>query len=173
MSILDSVLNWPPVSRVRRNHALEHATLQILARKNASLAAAGYSDANGFWVIGQVKTEALEQAVTEAAARLRAGEYGLAIHPNCGTNFVAAGAVAGSLAWLGMAFNPGGIRRNLERLPMLISLVTIGIIVAQPLGPLLQSKFTVNPHIGDLKVTEIARMQQRTDAMVHRVRTVN
>ena len=172
MSILDTILNWPPISRVRRNHALEHATLQILARKVPNLTAAGYSDTNGFWIIGQVNTEALEQAVTEAAARLRGGESNLAIHPNCGTNFVAAGAVAGSLAWLGMVFNPGGIRRNLERLPMLISLVTIGIIVAQPLGPLLQARFTVNPAIGGLKVTEIARLQ-RSDAPIHRVRTVN
>jgi hypothetical protein len=172
MSILDTVLNWPPISRVRRNHALEHATLQILARKEAALAAAGYSDTNGFWIIGQVSTEALEQAVTEAAARLRAGESRLAIHPNCGTNFVASGMVAGSLAWLGMAFNRSGVRRNLERLPMLISLVTIGIIISQPLGPMLQARFTVNPNIGSLKVTEIARIQ-RTDAIVHRVRTVN
>jgi hypothetical protein len=172
MSFLDSILSWPPISRVRRNHALEHATLQILARKTPDLSAAGYSDTNGFWIIGQVNTEALEQSVTEAAARLRAGEHRLAIHPNCGTNFVAAGVVAGSLAWLGMVFNHSGVRRNLERLPLLISLVTVGIIVAQPLGPLLQARVTVNPNIGGLKVTEIARLQ-RTDAVIHRVRTVN
>ena len=64
------------------------------------------------------------------------------------------------------------MRRNLERLPLLISLVTVGIIVAQPLGPLLQARVTVNPNIGGLKVTEIARLQ-RTDAVIHRVRTVN
>jgi hypothetical protein len=37
---------------------------------------------------------------------------------------------------------------------------------------MLQARVTVNPNIGTLKVTEIARLQ-RTDAMVHRVRTVN
>ncbi len=172
MSFLDQVLNWPPVSRVRRNHALEHATLQIMARKRPTMVAAGYSDTNGFWVIGQVSTEEIEEAVKEAAARLRAGERQLAIHPNCGTNFVAAGVVAGSLAWLGMVGSPSGLRRNLERLPLLVTLVTIGIIVAQPLGPLLQSHVTVNPDIGELKVVEIARLQ-RPDVMTHRVRTVN
>ena len=172
MSFLDQVLNWPPISRVRRNHALEHATLQIMARKRPTLMAAGYSDTNGFWVIGQVSTEELEEAVKEASARLRAGERQLAIHPNCGTNFVAAGVVAGSLAWLGMLGHPGGFRRNLERLPLLVTLVTVGIIVAQPLGPILQSRFTVNADIGELKVVEIARLQ-RPDVMTHRVRTVN
>ena len=172
MSFLDQVLNWPPISRVRRNHALEHATLQIMARKRPTMTAAGYSDTNGFWVIGQVSTEELEEAVKEATARLRAGERQLAIHPNCGTNFVAAGAVAGSLAWIGMLGNHGGVRRNLERLPVLVTLVTVGIIVAQPLGPMLQSRVTVNPDIGELKVVEIARLQ-RPDVMTHRVRTVN
>lgn len=172
MSFFDMILNWSPISRVRRNHALEHATLQILARMTTNLSAAGYSDANGFWIIGQVNTETLEQAVNEAASRLRAGEHQLAIHPNCGTNFVAAGAVAGTLAWLGMVFNRSGVPRNLERLPVLISLVTVGIILAQPLGPMLQVRFTVNPNIADLKVTEIARLQ-RNGPMVHRVRTVN
>jgi len=172
MSFVDQVLNWPPISRVRRNHALEHATLQIMARKRPTLMAAGYSDTNGLWVVGQVSTEELEEAVKEATARLRAGERQLAIHPNCGTNFVAAGAVAGSLAWLGMLGHPGGFRRNLERLPLLVTLVTVGIIVAQPLGPILQSRFTVNADIGELKVVEIARLQ-RPDVMTHRVRTVN
>ncbi len=143
-----------------------------MARKRPTIMAAGYSDTSGFWVIGQVSTEELEEAVKEALARLHAGERQLAIHPNCGTNFVAAGAVAGSLAWLGMVGNRGGLRRNLERLPLLMTLVTVGIIIAQPLGPLLQSRVTVNPDIGGLKVVEIARLQ-RPDVMTHRVRTVD
>lgn len=172
MSYLQKILSWPPVSRVRRNHALEHATLQVLANKHKIRTAAGYSDTGGFWVIGTVATDDLQDAVSEAQVRLRSGEHQLAIHPNCGTNFVAAGAVAGSLAWLGMVGNPGGVRRNLERLPVLISLVTIGIILAQPLGPLLQRLFTVEPELGDLRVTEVARLQ-RPDVVMHRVRTVN
>jgi hypothetical protein len=172
MSFLEQILKWPPVSRVRRNHALEHATLQILSRKHAIRTAAGYSDTGGFWVIGQVNTDDLQDAVDEALVRLHGGERQLAIHPNCGTNFVAAGAVAGSLAWLGMAGNRDGFRRNLERLPVLISLVTVGIIMAQPLGPFLQARFTVEPELGELRVTEIARLQ-RTDVTMHRVRTVN
>ncbi len=172
MPFFDRFLNWPPISRVRRNHALEHATLQIMARKRPTLMAAGYSDTNGFWVIGQVSTEELEEAVKEASARLRAGERQLAIHPNCGTNFVAAGLVAGSLAWLGMVGNRRGLRSDLERLPLIVTLVTVGIILAQPLGPMLQSHVTVNPDIGDLKVVEIARLQ-RPDVMTHRVRTVD
>ena len=55
-----SLLNFPHILRLRRNHALEHATMQILARKNRSQAAAGYSDLEGFSITGRVSTEDLQ-----------------------------------------------------------------------------------------------------------------
>ena len=172
MNILDPVLNYPPVSRVRRNHALEHATLQILARKNPYRSAAGYSDTRGFWVLGDISTDDLQDAVTEAANRLRAGEKALAIHPNCGTNFVTAGMVGGVLAWLATLGDRPGWRNKLERLPLLMTLLTIATILSQPLGMRMQALFTTDAAIRDLRVTEITRLQRR-DAPMHRVRTIN
>ena len=34
MSILDPILNLPILSRIRRNHGLEHATLHVLSRRH-------------------------------------------------------------------------------------------------------------------------------------------
>jgi hypothetical protein len=172
MSILDPILSWPPISRVRRNHALEHASLQILAKKNPHQSAAGYSDTKGFWVLGEVSTDALQEAVDEALARLRAGEWQLAIHPNCGTNFVAAGMVGGGLAWLSTLTNRNDWRGKLERLPLMVTLITLGTILAQPLGLKLQQILTTDAQIGELQVIEIARLQ-RKDTPIHRVRTAH
>jgi hypothetical protein len=172
MTIFDPILNYPPVSRVRRNHALEHATLQILARKNPYHSAAGYSDTRGFWVLGDVSTDDLTDSVNEALNRLRAGERGLAIHPNCGTNFVTAGIVGGGLAWLATLGERAGWRSKLERLPLLISLLTIATILSQPLGMRIQALVTTDASIRDLRVTEIIRLTRR-DAPMHRVKTVN
>ena len=72
MDYLDKILNFPLLSRVRRNHALEHATLQVLARKKPNLMVAGYSDTRGFLIIGAVSTDQLHDAVNEALRRLRA-----------------------------------------------------------------------------------------------------
>ena len=69
---------WGLINRVRRNHALEHATLQVLARSNPHGRLAGYSAWNGFWVLGAVSTDALASAVEEALRRLRGGEVSLA-----------------------------------------------------------------------------------------------
>ena len=170
MSNSFNLLSLGPVSHVRRNHALEHATLQVLARTNPFLKLAGYSNVGGFWVVGEISTDMLAVAVQEALARLRAGEIGLAIHPNCGTNFVASGFLAGVAAWIGMLGTGSGFRRKAERLPIVISLVTLTMILANPIGPLLQAKITTEPNIGALEVVRIERGMRQT-IPIHRVVT--
>ena len=170
MSGSNSLLSLGPISHVRRNHALEHATLQVLSRTDPFLRLAGYSNMGGFWVVGEISTDMLAAAVQEAVARLRAGEIGLAIHPNCGTNFVTTGFLAGIAGWLGMLGVGRGLRRKLERLPVIIGLVTLAIILANPLGPLLQAKVTTQPDIGNLEVVRIER-GMRQQVPIHRVVT--
>ena len=169
MSILDRILTLDPVLRTRRNHALEHASLQILANKHPGLRMAGYSDANGFWVLGDVALEDLQQAVEEAQTRLRAGESRLAIHPFCGTNFATTGILAGSVAWIAM-LGTRNRRDAFDRWPLVISLVTVMMIAAQPLGPMAQQKFTTEANLGSLQVTGMT-IQQRGNAPVIRVST--
>lgn len=141
--------------RVRRNHGLEHATLNLLAQRYPRENIAGHSDSNGFWVIGNVTLEAVYEAVEEALDRLRKGESHLAIHRNCGTNFVTAGILAGTAAAVSMAGVGRSARERLERLPLAILLATLALIVAQPLGFFLQERVTTSGQPGDLHVIEI------------------
>lgn len=164
------VLELAPVLRLRRNHALEHATLQVLMQKNARLSVLGYSDLEGFSVVGNLSTDDLQAAVDEALKRLKAGEWQLAIHPHCGTNFVAGGVVAGFFAWLAMAGASKGLGKRLERLPVVMAVVTLGTMLAQPLGPWLQAKVTTQSTIGEMEVVSITRFQ-REGTPVHKVRT--
>ncbi len=172
METFNRILNLPIISRVRRNHALEHATLQVLAKKDQHVSAAGYSDPGGFYILGNVSTDTLHDAVSEALRRLQEGEEHLAIHPNCGTNFAASGLVAGSLAWLAMIGTRGNMRDKMERWPLVTILATLGVIFSQPLGPYLQKHFTTDGDVGELEVTEITRIE-RNGAPVHRVKTIN
>ena len=170
MGILDSFLNITAVSRVRRNHGLEHATLNILAQQHPHIYLAGHSDVQGFWVVGDVPTQDLADAVGQALDRMNAGERDLAIHPNCGTNFVTAGAAAGLAAWLVMLTGGRSLRQKLDRLPLVISMATLALIAAQPLGLILQARVTTSGQPGNLRVTEImARQQGRL--LTHRVVT--
>src|SRR5512146_3538660 len=92
----------PFISRVRRNHGLEHATLHILSERHPGLPMAGHSDFGGFWIVGNLEVDDLQSAVDEALERMNNGEEELAIHPNCGTNFATAGVMAGGAAFLAM-----------------------------------------------------------------------
>jgi hypothetical protein len=171
MSSTSEILSWRPINRIRRNHALEHATLQILARSNPFARMAGYSDMNGFWLVGDVSTDGLAASVEEALARLRAGEIGLAIHPNCGTNFVATGFLAGIAAWLSMLGAGSSVRRKLDRLPMVMTVVTLVVMFSAPLGPYLQANVTTDPQIGNMQVIRIERSLRQNKMPVHRIIT--
>jgi hypothetical protein len=161
------IMNLNPIQNIRRHHAVEHASLSIIQSKIPAIHLAGYSDPQGFWVVGEVDTDKLLAAVDEAITRLQAGEKSLAIHPNCGTNFAATGLVAGSLAWLGMVGINQSFKKQLDRWPMVITLVTFGLIASQPLGPYLQANYTTDANIGPMKVKEIV-ISKRGAVKVHR-----
>ncbi len=169
-NLINSILGVPAVSSIRRNHGLEHATLHILSQRYPGLSLAGHSSSTGFWLLGDVPTEAVGSAVDEALQRMRAGEHKLAVHANCGTNFVTAGTVAG-LAGAAAMFGVGRqFKDKLERLPLAASLATIGLILAQPLGLLVQERITTSGQPGDLEVVNI-KATRRGRIQAHRITT--
>lgn len=163
-------LNQPMVTRVRRNHGLEHATLHILSHRFPGRSMAGHSDTNGFWIIGDVESADIESSVDEALQRMRAGERKLAVHPNCGTNFVTSGILAGLAAFLAMFGVGRRVSDKLERIPLVVTLATLALIVAQPLGLMVQENVTTSGDLGSLEVLEIIPPRRRRPK-AHRVVT--
>jgi hypothetical protein len=149
-----SVLDLPILSRIRRNHGLEHATLTVLARRFPGRRMAGYSFPGGFFIFGNIATEDLRKGALIALTRLRNGERRLAVHPNCGTNLVVSGFLAGGLAWLGMA-GAKERREKVERLPLVIALATLGLVASQPLGPVLQERITTSGDPQSLALVDV------------------
>ena len=148
------------ISRVRRNHGLEHATIHLLSRQHPNTFLAGHSDPEGFWLIGNVPTETVEAAVHEALERLRDGERRLAIHPGCGTNYLVSGglaALAGALAMLGAGKR---WRDKADRLPLAVMFGTVALMFSQPLGYLLQEKVTTDGDPGALEIVDIIPTRQ-------------
>ncbi len=150
MTILDS----PVLSRIRRNHGLEHATINILSQRFPSRRLAGYSFPGGFFILGDIPTADLREAVIQALVRMNNGERTLALHDHCGTNYVASGFVVGLLAWLGMA-GAKSKRDKVERLPLVIALATFGFIASQPLGPVLQQRVTTSSDPQGMSIVDV------------------
>jgi hypothetical protein len=157
---IQSILNTPPISLIRRNHGLEHATLYVLAERHPKLPLAGHSDAKGFWIVGDVPTEEMAGAVQEALRRLRNGESQLAIHANCGTNLVISGIAASLAASLALFGAGRRLRDFLERLPLAATLATLALIVAQPMGLFVQARITTSGNPGTLRVVTVQQATQ-------------
>jgi len=160
----------PPLLNIRRNHALEHATIHLLSQQYPNRSFIGRSDSRGFYIYGQVQTDILTGLIEQGLQRLRRGERSLAIHPNCGTNLVTSGLLAGGAAY--MAFSGSeheGWRRRLERFPLVILSTIVALIIAQPLGRSAQEHLTTEGNPGTLYVTNVERFQ--SSGTVHRIRT--
>ncbi len=149
-----SLLEFPFISRTRRNHGLEHATIHVLSEHIPGLRVAGRSQPNGFYLYGDLKTEDIAQAVDEALRRLRAGETRLAVHPGCGTNLVASGLLSGTLAFI-MSLVSGRRARWYERLPNAVMGGVAGMAISRPVGPWLQANVTTTADMGRLRVRRI------------------
>lgn len=159
------ILDLPYILETRRNHALEHATLHMLARTHKT-SMAGHSNPTGFFIFGELLTQDIRTALNEAYTRLRAGERGLAIHPGCGTNLVATAFLPATMAWMPIS----GARSNRWRLLLLpIALIfgVLGFFLSRPLGTWLQRNITTEANLGKMQVIDVTLVRKG----VHRIIT--
>jgi hypothetical protein len=159
------LLDLPLILETRRNHALEHATLHVLARTH-NQTMAGHSNPTGYFLLGDLTTEDVTNAATEAWTRLNAGEHHLAIHPGCGTNLATNLVLASTLGWLPLRGRTSTLGR-LAVLPLAVLLAAIGFSLARPLGPKLQERVTTEPRLGNMRIVEVRFIRKG----VHRIIT--
>ena len=167
---LKALIQTPSFARLRRNHGLEHATIHVLSRKYPRVGLAGHSSPSGFWIFADLDADQVLEGVQTALQRLRAGERGLAIHPNCGTNLVTSGMAAGVAGAIAMAGSGPRSRDRLERLPLAGLLATVALLLAKPLVTRLQQYVTTSGDPGDLEILDI-QTQIRAGVTAHRVTT--
>jgi hypothetical protein len=152
------------LGNVRRNHALEHATVSLLISKlGPDIRLVGRAVNDGFYIYGDIPTDTLRQCAAEGLSRLQRGESFWAVTPLCGTNIATAGIVA-SLASLAVS---GNAKRG-DKVPTAMIAGIVGVLLAQPLGRLLQKHITTSP---DLAGTEIVGIERRNNGGTHKVVT--
>ena len=157
------------IEQVRRNHALEHATVSILLEGGEYPPLVGYSTSGGFYLFGRAPTNVVRECVQQAVRRLLAGHTELAVSPHCGTN-IATGLLVGSLL---SALIMRGSRSRLQRLPLL-SLAVIGAaILSRPLGSTIQRHITTSADVRELQGWDISCIFGGTGSRfsLHRVGT--
>jgi hypothetical protein len=145
-----------PAQRLRQHHAIEHASITVLSNLLPTAHLVARSDLLGFIVYGDVDSGLLGEAAEQGLSRLQAGESSLAVHPNCGTNLVAAGMLSGVAALV--AGTAGHDRSWMDRLPSAILGATVGLILAQPFGRWLQQNVTTSPEVDGLRIAAVTRL---------------
>ena len=159
------ILDLPFILETRRNHALEHATLHMLARTHKG-SMAGHSNPTGFFLLGDFPTPDVWAAATEALERLRGGESGLAIHAGCGTNLATTLLLSATLGWSALR----GAKSTLTKIlliPFAVAFAVIGVLLSRPLGTLLQQRITTEADMGHMQIVDIIPVRKG----VHRVIT--
>ncbi len=154
---------WDGAQRTRQHHAIEHATLHMLAERFPQRHFAGYSDPQGFSVYGEVDSHDLRRAVGDALLRLQAGESHLAIHANCGTVLAATALVTTLAALVGGMGQKGVVARFTSALMWVLG----ALVLSKPLGLRLQ-RYTTSAQVTDRWVAEI-RPLSTGKIFIHRV----
>jgi len=159
------ILDLPFILETRRNHALEHATLHVLARTHQGRMA-GHSNPTGFFLLGSFDTQDAWTAATEALTRLRGGESRLAVHAGCGTNIATTALLSATFAWLPLRGRKSTLGRFLF-VPFALIFAVIGYNLSRPLGPWLQKYVTTEADMGEMQIIDIIPVRKG----VHRVIT--
>lgn len=154
-----SILDLPPFLATRRNHAVEHATLKVLARKYEDRNLAGHSNPTGFFLFGDLALDDIRSAIHEAMTRLRAGERDLAIHPGCGTNMATSMILPASFAWIPFQ-STRSMRWRLLLIPVAIVFAVFGYLLSKPLGPWMQRHVTTQADLGNLQLVDIVPVRK-------------
>lgn len=138
---------------LRRNHALEHATIAVMMEREPGRKLNGFSNDDGFYVQGVRSLEEVDSAAREALRRLQSGEKGLAIHRNCGTTIVAANLLA-AIAFIGVVAAGlfMGMSLGLEFYLLIVAGMLGSLLLRVPLSLLLQRFVTTEQ---DLKNAEV------------------
>jgi len=135
--------------RTRQHHAIEHATLHVLATRHPGKGFTGYSDPLGFTIAGDVDEQSIRRAVGDALLRLQGGEHSLALHPNCGTNLVTSAVLVALVATL-----TGRKRQALERFVTTLIAVLPVVLFGKTIGLYLQG-YTTTTEVADRWVAAI------------------
>ncbi len=152
----------PLIENVRRNHAIEHATVTLLLERGASTPMGGYSISPGFVIWSRASVEDVSLAARDALDLLKAGNADLAISPYCGTNIVTY-AVVGALA--AKVFS-GRKKTFWSVLRGAVAALIAATLLGRPLGRLLQRHFTTLPYVEGVEFVEIRQILERPLSVV-------
>ena len=134
---------------LRRNHALEHATIVVMMESEPGRKLNGFSTDEGFFVQGVRSLEEVESAAREAIRRLQDGEKSLAIHRNCGTTIVAVNLLTAVFFLVSLVV---GLYLNWPLYLLILGSIVVAFALRVPLSLFLQRFVTTDADLTNAEV---------------------
>ncbi|MBN1873704.1 MAG: hypothetical protein JXA33_05700 [Anaerolineae bacterium] len=151
--------------QIRRNHALEHATINLLAQRHPNAQIVGLSGPLGFTLYTTLTAEEVVPAAMQALNRLKAGENNLRIHQQCGTNLVVTATLTTLASLIGLSGDREKLHcHRLERLPSIILLNALALLFARPIAEWVQANITTAQDMDPMEITSIFTYPQARPA---------
>ena len=138
---------------LRKNHALEHATVNVLEEKYGYSNLSGLAEETGFYINGIISAADVESAAQEGLLRLQQGEKELVIHKQCGTSLTVANLVSAVIFILLLL-----VTGSFSLLNMLFAIV-ISNFVGPQLGVWVQKKFTTSAQVANMEIDGVQLLQ--------------
>jgi len=135
--------------KVRRNHALEHATIRVLEKVAGLTHFEGMAYEDGFAVRGPVRPEIVLASAKEALGELQQGNFDLAIHPQCGTTILVVNTLSSIFFILTLL-----LTGNLSLLSVILALV-LGQMIGPLTGRFVQRYVTTATDLDNLEITGV------------------
>ena len=150
ITVPQQIINIAKNKAIRRNHALEHATINVLERyAGRRLPLSGLAQKNGFIISGAPDPDLVIEAANEGLYLLKKGECQLAIHRRCGTSIAIANLLA-ALLFLIFLLQTG----YFSILAIVIALLTANLL-GPYLGEVVQKYFTTSCDVENLEIVGI------------------
>ncbi len=135
--------------RLRCNHALEHATINVIEEYYGPQRLAGLARDDGFLIRGASDPGLVEKFARVGLERLKRGESHLAIHDRCGTSIASANLLS-AVVFLLLLFQTGYFTFLNVLLAMMIANLTGPVI-----GRLVQQMFTTSVQVKNIEVVDV------------------
>ncbi len=130
---------------LRKNHALEHATINVLEEKfGKGFFYSGMAQEEGYFIRGRANPWDVEEAAREGLIRLQRGEKELAVHSRCGTTILVFNIIS-SIVFLTILFGFGAFT-----LIHVILAILLANLVGPYLGIFFQKWLTTSSRVEDM-----------------------
>ncbi|HPD97624.1 MAG TPA: DUF6391 domain-containing protein [Synergistales bacterium] len=133
----------------RKNHALEHGTINVIEERGAGRLLTGESFKDGFAIRGIADPAYVLDAAREARRRISAGDRALTVNKRCGTTLVVINTIS-AVIFLLLLLVSGRIS---------ILAVILSIVAAYAIGPVaspwVQRHITTDPDFSSLEISGV------------------